>query len=179
MSLRNGGSVDNSAVEARADVLTFTTAPLDRPLEVAGAPEVRLRLISDNACCDIFARLCDVDEQGRSRNLTDQIVRSAPGEVTTGAPREVAVPLTGVSHVFRPGHRIRLQVSGGAHPRFARNLGTDGDPATSTALVPATHQVLHGPGQASTLVLPVLPARMTADAGAARADGRAAGQPAR
>jgi uncharacterized protein len=177
LSLRKAGSVDNGAVEARADVLTFTTAPLERPLEVAGIPEVRLHLSSDNACCDIFARLCDVDTRGRSRNLTDQIIRSAPGQVTPGAVREVTIPLTGVSHVFRAGHRIRLQVSGGAHPRFARNLGTDGNPATSTALAPVTHQVLHGPGQASALVLPAVPAR-AAGGSAAAGTTVAAGSPA-
>ena len=177
LSLRNAGSVDNGAVEARADVLTFTSAPLERPLEVGGVPEVRLHLISDNACCDVFARLCDVDTRGRSRNLTDQIVRSAPGQVTPGVAREVSIPLTGVSHVFGPGHRIRLQVSGGAHPRFARNLGTDGDPATSTALAPAAQRVLHGPGHASALVLPAVPARAAGDS-AASGSTLAAGSPA-
>jgi X-Pro dipeptidyl-peptidase C-terminal non-catalytic domain len=30
----------------------------------------------------------------------------------------------GTAHTFLRGHRIRLQVSGGAHPRYGRNLGT-------------------------------------------------------
>ncbi|MBO0832792.1 MAG: CocE/NonD family hydrolase, partial [Actinobacteria bacterium] len=141
MSVRNGGSRDNSAIEARADVLTFSTAALAEPVEVAGTPRVELYLSSDNPYCDIFVRLCDVDPRGRSRNLTDQIVRCSPASVTPEEVRLMAVELTGVSHVFRPGHRIRLQVSGGAHPRFARNLGTDADLLHGTRTAPVTHHI--------------------------------------
>ena len=100
MSLRSGGSRDNSAVEARADVLTFSTGPLAQPLEVAGVPRVRLYLGSDNAHHDVFVRLCDVDPQGISRNLTDQIVRSVPGQVTPGAAAR--------DHDHADGRRARL-----------------------------------------------------------------------
>jgi predicted acyl esterase len=36
----------------------------------------------------------------------------------------VDVELWPMAHVFRRGHRIRVQVSGGAHPRWSRNPGT-------------------------------------------------------
>ena len=156
MSMRNGGCRENSAVEARSDVLTFTSPPLDSALEVAGVPVVRLYLSSDNAHCDIFARLCDVDSRGRSRNLTDQIIRSDPAKVRPGEVREVSITLTDVSHVFLAGHRIRLQVSGGAHPRFARNLGTPADPLTGTEMAAANHQVQHSRQLPSAVLLPVL-----------------------
>jgi uncharacterized protein len=156
MSVRYAGSRNNSAVEARADVLTFSTPPLAAAAELAGPPAVELYISSDNDCFDIFARLCDVDHRGRSRNLTDQIVRFKPGEATPGQIHRVAMSLTDVSHVFLPGHRIRLQVSGGAHPRFARNLGTPGDPATSTEMATVTHHVQHNQEHPSALVLPVV-----------------------
>jgi uncharacterized protein len=167
MSLRGGGSLDNTALEARPDVLTFSTAPLEHPVQVAGAPEVRLHLSSDSAYHDIFVRLCDVDPRGRSRNLTDQIYRSAAGEVTPGRARELVIPMTDVWHVFLPGHRIRLQVSGGAFPRFARSLGTAADPITGTQAAVVTHRVLHDPRHQSALVLPVLAAAPAAGASAA------------
>jgi uncharacterized protein len=156
MSLRAGGSQDNAAVEARADVLTFTTGPIEDPVEVAGVPMVQLYVSSDNAYHDLFVRLCDVDASGCSRNLTDQIVRSSPQQVTPGIIRRVDFPLTDVSHVFLPGHRIRLQISGGAHPRFARNLGTDADLLRGTRMATVTHQVQHGELYPSALVLPVV-----------------------
>jgi uncharacterized protein len=164
MSLRAGGSQDNSAVEARGDVLTFTTEPLETAVAVAGSPVVRLHLRSDNAYFDVFARLCDVSPDGRSANLTDQIYRSSPAGVQPGEIREVDIPLTDIAHVFRPGHRIRLQVSGGAHPRFARNLGTEADPVHGTQTATVTHHVQHSETSQSALVLPVAGATVGDDA---------------
>jgi uncharacterized protein len=157
MSVRNSGSQENAAVEARADVLTFSTAPLTDPVEVAGVPVAELYVSSDNPHCDLFVRVCDVDARGRSRNLTDQILRCSPADVTPAAIRRISLPLTDISHVFRAGHRIRLQVAGGAHPRFARNLGTGADPVHGTLTAPATHRVQHGARYPSALILPVLP----------------------
>jgi uncharacterized protein len=157
MSVRNSGSQDNTAIEARADVLTFSTAPLTDRVEVAGVPVAELYLSSDNPYCDVFVRLCDVDERGRSRNLTDEILRCSPAEVVPGEIRRISLALTDISHVFRAGHRIRLQVAGGAHPRYARNLGTDADPLLGTRTAPVTHQVQHSARYPSALSLPVVP----------------------
>ncbi len=152
ISSYRGGSRDNTAVEARDDVLTFSTAPLAGPVHVAGVPSVALHVSYDGACADIFARLCDVDERGRSRDLTDQIIRLGAAD---GA-RSVSLALTDISHVFQPGHRIRLQVSGGAFPRYARNLGTTGDPITSTQTAPISYRVFHGGPRPSAITMPVL-----------------------
>ena len=160
MSMRTGGAQDNSVLERRADVLTFSTEPLETAVEVAGIPVVQLHLRSDNAYFDVFARLCDVRPDGRSENLADQIFRSSPADVTPGDIRYLELPLTDVSHVFRPGHRIRVQVSGGAHPRFSRNLGTDADPVHGTRTAPVTQHVQHGELYSSAIVLPVVSAAM-------------------
>lgn len=108
------GRQDNSALEARDDVVTFTSAPLDTPLEVLGAPSVHLR-ITTGTTPDVFVRLCEVDERGRSWNVTEVFTRLT----TTDAP--VTLSLGTCAHRFAPGRRLRLQISGGAHPRFARN----------------------------------------------------------
>jgi uncharacterized protein len=158
MSVRHAGSRDNSVIEARADVLTFSTEPLAEPVEVAGVPVIELYLSSDNPHCDVFVRVCDVTERSRSRNVTDQIVRCTPANVTPGQVRRLRVTLTDVSHVFAAGHRIRLQVAGGAHPRFARNLGIDGDLVHSSQTAPANHQIQHSTRYPSAIVLPVLAA---------------------
>jgi uncharacterized protein len=163
MSLRAGGSLDNSALEARSDVLTFSTEPLDTAVEVAGIPVVRVHLRSDNAYFDVFARLCDVSPDGRSANLTDQIFRSSPATVTPDEVWQVDIPLTDVAHVFRPGHRIRLQLSGGAHPRFSRNLGTDANPVNGTTTAAVTHHVQHSAACPSALILPVVAAPAAAE----------------
>jgi uncharacterized protein len=126
-------------------------------VEVQGAPLADLHVESDNAHGDLFVRLCDVDEKGRSMNVTDRIVRCGPGDTTPGQARAVRVTLDPTAYRFLAGHRIRLQVSGGAHPRFARNLGTGEDPATGTATRPVTHRIQHHAGGASRLTLPTVP----------------------
>jgi uncharacterized protein len=149
---RRAGRRDNRKLEARDDVRTFTTAPLTSPVEVLGGVQVRLFLESDNPYADVFLRLCDVDSKGRSINVTDRLVRldPAPGEEPSAGERKVEAVLTDTAHRFAAGHRIRLQVSGGAHPRFARNLGTGDPPGQATRTVGVTHRI----AAPSSLTLP-------------------------
>ncbi|MFK3983379.1 CocE/NonD family hydrolase [Micromonospora sp. NPDC050397] len=149
---RTAGVRDNTALEARPDVLTFTTGALTEPLEVIGAVSARLRVSAKaGGNVDLFARLCDVDKTGRSRNVCDGLLRLPA--FTGDEPVEVTVAMSATAYRFRPGHRVRLQVSGGAHPRFARNTGSGEPAATATRLV-ATDVTIH-PG--SVLWLPQVP----------------------
>jgi hypothetical protein len=160
---RGAGPKDNRALEARPDVLTFTGEHLTEVLEVYGRPAVEVHLSSDNPCADLFVRLCDVDTKGVSRNVCDQNVRldPCPGDASESEPdtdriaRVVRLRLGETAHRFRAGHRLRLQISGGAFPRFARNLGTGEPPGTATRIRPVTHHVHHDRDRASALVLPV------------------------
>lgn len=152
----SGGSRDNQKLERRADVLTFTTAPLTASVEVHGQPVVELHLASDNAHADLFARICDVDPTGRSINVTDQIVRCTAPDTTPGEIRRIVITLDPTAHRFDAGHRIRLQISGGAFPRFARNPGTGEAPGAATTLNPVTHTVHHNATHPSNITLPVV-----------------------
>jgi predicted acyl esterase len=102
----------------------------------------------------VFARLCDVDPRGTSRNICDGLIRHHPGDRPAGETT-ITVPMSSAAYRFGAGHRIRLQVSGGAHPRYARNTGTADPQATATRLVPADIQILHSPEAPCTLTLPV------------------------
>jgi putative CocE/NonD family hydrolase len=150
----NAGSVDNGDLERRADVLTFTSIPLTEDLEILGPVSARLLIQASNPYHDVFARLCDVDPRGRSRNICDGLIRHQPGGRPAGAAT-ITVPMSSAAYRFGAGHRIRLQVSGGAHPRYARNTGTTDPQATATRLVPADIQLLHDPEVPCTLSLPV------------------------
>ncbi|WP_211348969.1 CocE/NonD family hydrolase [Micromonospora pisi] len=146
---RTAGVRDNTELEARPDVLTFTTGALSEPLEVIGPVSVELWVAAKaGSNIDIFARLCDVDESGCSRNICDGLFRLPA--FTSDDPVAVTVGLSSTAHRFRHGHRVRLQISGGAHPRFARNTGSGEPAATATRLV-ATDVTIH-PG--SVLRLP-------------------------
>lgn len=142
---RTAGAVDNRRLESRADVLTFTSAALTEPLEVAGPVCADLAVTTTAASADLFVRLCDVDPHGRSVNVCDGLTRF-------GTDGRVRVDMSHTAHRFRAGHRIRLQISGGAHPRFTRNYGTGEPVATATRMVPAQTTVHHRSG----LHLPVV-----------------------
>lgn len=101
---------------------------------------------------DLHARLWDVTPGGRSINISDGIVRLT--DAAPDAPRPVEFALWPVAHAFRRGHRIRLQVSGGAHPRYGRNLGTTEPFATSTRLQASDRTVFHDARHPSAVWLP-------------------------
>ena len=76
---------------------------------------------------------------------------AGPGEFV------ITVGMSATAYRFRAGHRIRLTVSGGAHPRFARNTGSGEPPATATRLVPVDIRIRLGGAEAAALSLPVMP----------------------
>jgi uncharacterized protein len=147
---------DNRDLESRPDVLTYTSAALGRDLEVIGEVTADLFVRSSREHTDLFARLCDVDPAGRSVNICDALFRLTPGHPVPGPGGIIRahVELWPTAHRFRAGHRIRLQVSSGAHPRFARNTGTGEPLATAATLATAHQHVYHDPGHPSAVILP-------------------------
>jgi putative CocE/NonD family hydrolase len=155
MTRSSSGRVDNRKLEARADVLTYTTAPLDADTEVIGEVRAEIWFRSSLSRADVFARLCDVDPGGRSRNVCDGLTSLSGVDGIT----KTDVRLWPTAHRFKRGHRIRVQVSSGAFPRYARNPGTGEPPATATRLLPAEQEVYHDPARPSAVILPVRQAR--------------------
>jgi uncharacterized protein len=153
--------VDNDSLKRRADVLTYTTDPLEDSLDAIGPVRVSIHIRSTLEHFDVFARVCDVDRSRVSRNVCDALERVTPEAFARAGDGtiEATFDLWPTAHRFARGHRIRLQVSSGAHPRYARNPGTGEPLATATRLVAADQQVFHDPGHPSNVVLSVVPAR--------------------
>lgn len=149
LAAATGGYRDDTALAGRPDVLAFTAPPLTAALEVVGSPVIELVHASDNPHADLFVRISEVDGRGRSRNVSEGFLRLEPASSDGGVVR---IELDAVAHRFASGHRIRLLVAGGSFPRWERNLGTGGDPATSTQLRPS-HRTVQLAG--SRVVLPV------------------------
>jgi uncharacterized protein len=145
------GPRDNRALEQRPDVLTYTTPALTEQLEIVGPVAAELFVGSSRPHTDFFVRLCDVDEKQKSVNITDGIIRLTDA---TEDPQRITVDLWPTAHRFAAGHRIRLQVSSGAHPRYARNLGSAEPLATATTLHKARQSVHHDPPRPSAILLP-------------------------
>ncbi|MGD9620460.1 MAG: CocE/NonD family hydrolase [Mycolicibacterium sp.] len=140
-----GGYREDSALARRADVLTFTGDPLPTDLHVVGTPVLELSHSCTNPNNDLFVRISEVGPDGRSGNVSDGYLASVPSGT-------VSIELDSIARTFPAGSRIRVNVAGGSHPRFMRNLGTGESALSSTAMATARHS-LHF-GESSRLILP-------------------------
>jgi putative CocE/NonD family hydrolase len=153
----SAGRVDNTGLESRSDVLTYTSALLEESLEVIGNVSLRLFTKSSVEHCDYFARLLDVHPDGKSINICDGLARVKPGSggLLPDGSRMIEIDMWATAVKFQVGHRIRLMVSSGAHPRYYRNLGSDESLTTTTKIVRSEHSIYHDPDHRSCLLLPV------------------------
>lgn len=159
-----GGPDDYSAVEQRGDVLCYTSDELDADLEVTGPVRLVLYASSSAVDTDFTGKLIDVHPSGFCQRLCDSVIRAryreGPREAKFLEPEQVyefEIDLWNTSHVFKAGHRIRLEVSSSAFPKFDRNLNTGEDIGTGVRMEIATNRVWHDCEHPSRLVLPVIP----------------------
>lgn len=159
-----GKQADNRAIEARPDVLTYTADPLPARQDLVGPVTARIFVRTSRPHADLFVRVCDVDAKGVSRNIVDGIRRLSPQTVPADDARAVGDQILAVEVELYPtayrvhaGHRIRVQVSGGAFPRFARNFGTAEPFGTATRAVPCRFEIYHDSRHPACVTLPVLP----------------------
>lgn len=160
-----GGAFDQREIEARPDVLVYTSDPLGRDLEVIGPVKVRLFVATSARDTDFTAKLVDVYPDGRAINISDGILRLRYRQGTDheelaepGRVYEIEVDLWYTAHVFRAGHRVRLEVSSSNFPRFDRNLNTGGPFAQEGDGQVAVQHVFHDGARPSALVLTISPA---------------------
>ena len=111
----------------------------DHALEVTGPLVVTLFAASSAPDTDFIAKLVDVRPEGYAQNLADGIIRARyrtsrmiPTLLTPGQVHELTIDLWATSHVFLPGHGLRLEIASSNFPRFDRNLNTGEDQATGT-----------------------------------------------
>jgi uncharacterized protein len=158
------GPLDQRPLEQRPDVLIYSTPPLDQDVRVLGPVSLELWVASSAPNTDFTGKLVDVAPDGFAMNLTDGIQRLShraseirPAPVKPGTPVRITVDLWNTGHVFRKGHRIRLEVSSSNFPRYSRNLNTTELPETGSTIAVADQTVFHDARRPSRLLLSVLP----------------------
>jgi hypothetical protein len=156
------GSADQRTVEARSDVLSFTSEPLERPLVVMGRVTARVWIVPDTLDLDLSVRLTDVYPDGRSLLVVDGIQRARMrcGDdveclLEPGVPTEIEVDLWSTAMVFDAGHRIRVALAGTNFSRFEVNPCDGGDLNYGTPTV-AHPAIQFGPDYPSAILLPIL-----------------------
>ncbi|MFI5311684.1 MAG: CocE/NonD family hydrolase, partial [Gemmatimonadales bacterium] len=154
---------DQREVERRPDVLVYTSAALDAPLEVTGPINADVWLSSSATDTDITVKLVDVLPDGTARALTDGILRAryrksktTPVLLTPGRPEKLTVDVGATSNVFLPGHRIRIEISSSNFPRFDRNPNTGAPFGEGAELVRAQQTILHDAEHPTRVILPVV-----------------------
>jgi hypothetical protein len=158
------GAFDQSEVETRHDVLVFATPPLKEGIEVTGPIELVLYVSSSARDTDFTGKLVDVHPDGTAYNIQEGILRARYREgwdkkvwMEPGEVYEVRVSLHATSNYFKPGHRIRLEVSSSNFPRFDRNLNTGGNNYDEMEWTEAENTIHHSNKYASHIILPVIP----------------------
>ncbi len=158
------GPRDQRPVEAREDVLVYSTTALAQDLEVTGSIRLELFASSSAVDTDFIAKLVDVWPDGFAQNLTEGIVRGRyrdsqeqPVLMNPNQTYKLTLDLWSTSNVFRKGHRLRLEVSSSNFPRFDRNLNTGEDNASARRSVSASNVIYHDAEHPSALILPIVP----------------------
>ncbi len=157
------GAFDQRHLEARHDVLVYTSEPLEEGLEVSGFIEATLYVSSDAKDTDFTVKLVDVHPDGTAYNLDETIQRARYREgydrkvlMESGQVYELELSPMTTSNYFKAGHRIRVEISSSNFPRFARNLNTGGDNFDDSEGVVARNSVHHSADYPSRVVLPVV-----------------------
>jgi hypothetical protein len=164
-----GGALDQREMEARPDILVYTSDPLPEGLEVSGPMEFTVYVSSDRKDTDITVKVIDVDPDGRAYNLDETIQRlryrngydKPLAWLTPGQTVKVALQPMTTSNYFEPGHRIRIEVSSSNFPRFDRNMNTGGNNYDETTGLVAHNAVHHSAVYPSTLTLSVVNKKRT------------------
>jgi uncharacterized protein len=165
------GPHDQRAIEARDDVLVYSTPPMSQDMEVTGPVTVELYAKSSAVDTDFTAKLVDVAPDGFAQNLTEGILRAryresdeTPSLITPGQIYKFNIDVWATSNVFKKGHVLRLEISSSNFPRFDRNLNTgrnrylkaSEDVNSDPPFRSATNVIYHDTEHPSALILPVV-----------------------
>ncbi|RJP66709.1 MAG: CocE/NonD family hydrolase [Candidatus Abyssobacteria bacterium SURF_17] len=155
---------DRPPVGERSDVLVYTSAPLEKGIELTGPISVTLYAASSAVDTDFTATLLDVFPDGYLHLIQEGIVRASyresdtePTPIEPDKVYEYDIDLWATSHVVRAGHRLRVEISSSNFDRFARNLNTGKNSGTTSDMLPATQKIYHTPEYPSHITLPIIP----------------------
>jgi putative CocE/NonD family hydrolase len=159
-----GGVQDQRPNQSRADVLVYTSAPLEADLELTGPVTVTLYAATSAVDTDFTVTVSDVRPDGYAQNLVESLVRGRfrdsythPTPLEPGAVYELHLDLWNISHVLFAGHRLRVHVTSSDFPRWERNTGTFERLGEATSWVVQEQTVYHDADHPSHVVLPVVP----------------------
>lgn len=159
-----GGPDDYRQIEQRADVLVYTSEPLAEDVEVCGPIRVQLSAASSARDTDFMAKLIDVWPSGFAQRLIDGMVRARfrsgmdkPLLIEPGRAYVYDLDMWNTCQMYQKGHRIRLEISSSAFPKYDRNLNTGEALGKTKGMQKAEQKIYHDRERLSYVVLPIVP----------------------
>jgi len=158
------GAFDQRKMEARSDILVYTSEPLKEGIEVSGPIDLTIYVSSDAKDTDFTVKFIDFYPDGPAYNLDETIQRlryrdgydKPPVWMEPGRVYKVTFQPMTTSNYFEAGHRIRIEVSSSNFPRFDRNLNTGGNNYDEVQGIVAHNVVHHSQQYPSQLTITVM-----------------------
>lgn len=154
------GALDQRKMEAREDVLVYTSEPFKEGTELSGPIVPTLYVSSDAKDTDFTVKVLDVYPDGRAYNLDESIQRLRYRDgydkpvawMEAGKVYKVTLQPLNTSNYFEAGHQLRIEVSSSNFPRFDRNLNTGGNNYAEDKGIVAHNSVHHSKQYPSQVV---------------------------
>jgi putative CocE/NonD family hydrolase len=158
------GSFDQRRMEARDDILVYTSDAFKDGVEISGPIVPTLYASSDAKDTDFTVKVLDVYPDGRAFNLDESIQRMRYRDgydrplawMESGKVYKVTLQPLNTSNYFAPGHRLRIEVSSSNFPRFDRNLNTGGNNYDEVKAIVAHNAVHHSKQYPSQITVTVV-----------------------
>lgn len=154
---------DRAPVEQREDVLVYTSAALEKDMEITGPISATLYASSSAVDTDFTAALVDVFPNGYLHLVQEGIQRASyresdikPTPIEPGNVYKYTIDLWAASYVIKAGHRIRLEISSSNFDRFSRNLNTGAEFGVTAEIKTATQAIYHTAEYPSHITLPII-----------------------
>ena len=148
----------------RKDLVTYTTAPLDKDMEITGPMTATLWAATEAKDTDWNVMLQHVYPDGRAERIQDGVMRARfrdgfdrPSLLKPGKAYKYDIDLWFTSRVIPAGHRLRVTVASAAFPKYDRNLNTGGDNERDTRYLVVRQRILHDKVHPSFVRLPIIP----------------------
>lgn len=157
------GPYDQSALDARTDLLTFETDALPQDISTTGRISLTLYVSATQPDCDIAVRLVDQYPNGDDMLITDGIKRmrfrngytaAAEAFMTPGQVYQVKVDLPFTNYTWLAGHRIKIYLSGNNAIRWDVNMQDGGTMYTSSTPVSSNITIHHDATYPSRITIP-------------------------
>jgi len=149
------GIKNQNQIEAREDVITFTSSFFKEDKIIAGSISTQLFIETNAKSTDFTAKLTKVDRDGNSWNLVDGITR-IPIIEKSNSPLKVTIEMGDIAFLLKKGERLRVQISGGNFPKCDRNPNTGEDSWQATSFIEAQQIIHHSKVYPSFISIPFL-----------------------